>query len=119
MKEINIDVIKEKFDFFESIIEEIIIKNSFHLELKIFYFWDDITLSDSKIVVLGFENCSSIKFNMNKALNACKKDLIVNPNIEIDDFYIERLNNKIHIIIKTQFNENMIEILCESIYVEY
>lgn len=110
--------ILEKYDFFESIIDEVYFYDNFNIKMKVYYFWENEEVSESKNVIIGFENCHTININIEKALTSCKKDNIINAHIEIDSFELMRENDLIHIIIKNQYGDVMFDIICENIFID-
>lgn len=69
--------ILEKYDFFESIIDEVYFYDNFNVKIKVYYFWDNEEISDKENVIIGFENCHTLNINIEKALTSCKRIILL------------------------------------------
>ena len=107
-----------KYDFYESIIDEVCLYDNFNIKMKVYYFWENEQISDSKNVIIGFENFHTLNINIKNALISCKKDNIITAHIEIDSFELMRESDLIHIIIKNQYGDIMFDIICENIFID-
>lgn len=113
----DLNEILEKYDFYESIIDEVCLYDNFNIKMKVYYFWENEQISDSKNVIIGFENFHTLNINIKNALTSCKKDNIITAHIEIDSFELMRESDLIHIIIKNQYGDIMFDIICENIFI--
>lgn len=114
----DLNEILEKYDFYESIIDEVCLYDNFNIKMKVYYFWENEQISDSKNVIIGFENFHTLNINIKNALISCKKDNIITAHIEIDSFELMRESDLIHIIIKNQYGDIMFDIICENIFID-
>lgn len=108
------DILSGKFDFYESIIEEIRLVNCCDLELIVFYaFYPHIDKS-FKII---FKDCEEYKVN-NKAVIKNKNQYnIVTLHQEIDELKISDTNG-LNVEIATNFEKNYIKLKCAEIWIE-
>lgn len=45
--------------------------------MKVYYFWENEQISDSKNVIIGFENFHTLNINIKNALTSCKKIILL------------------------------------------
>ncbi|MDD4157654.1 MAG: hypothetical protein PHY08_13905 [Candidatus Cloacimonetes bacterium] len=107
-------IINDKFDFYESIIDEINFINCSDLEIKVFYAFEPYKDRTLKII---FKDCEEYIIN-NKAVVKNKKEFkIVTVHQEIEGFTINN-NNGLTVEIATNFEKNYIKLKCSEIWVE-
>lgn len=107
-------IINGKFDFYESIIDEINFINCSDLEIKVFYAFEPYKDGTLKII---FKDCEEYIIN-NKAVVKNKKEFkIVTVHQEIEGFTINN-NNELTVEIATNFEKNYIKLKCSEIWVE-
>lgn len=119
MKVTGIKNIKKTFDFYESIISNISLDEKFlDTKIKLIYFFDDPIGCKDKEIMITFHNCIKATFNMAKALLAVKVDKQDKIYSDIMDFIIEE-GDLIHIKIISNFDETMVDIICEDMWIDY
>lgn len=107
-------IINGKFDFYESIIEEINFLNCSDLEIKVFYAFEPYTDRTLKII---FKDCKEYKIN-NKAVIKNKNEFnIIIVHQEIDEFKITE-GEFLLVKIATNFEKDYIKIKCSEVWVE-
>lgn len=108
------DILHGKFDFYESIIDEINFINCSDLEIKVFYAFEpykDITLK------MIFKDCKEYKIN-NKVVIKNKNEFnIITVHQEIDEFKITE-DEFLLVEIATNFEKDYIKLKCSEIWVE-
>lgn len=108
------DILNGKFDFYESIIDEVNIINCSDLEIKVFYFHEPFENKTLKIIFKDLEEC---KIN-NKAVIKNKNEFnIKKVHQEIDELKINDVNGLI-IDIATNFEKEYIKLKCSEIWIE-
>jgi len=111
--------IKNTFDFYESIILDISIDENFlDTKIKLLYFFDNPIGCKDKEIVITCHNCIKTSFNMAKALFAVKVGKQDKIYADVMEFIIEE-GDLIHIKIRNNFNETMIDIICEDMWIDY
>ena len=108
------DILNGKFDFYESIIDEINFINCSDLEIKVFYFFDPYKDRTLKII---FKDCEEYIIN-NKAVVKNKNEFnIITVHQEIEGFTINN-NNGLTVEIATNFEKDYIKLICSEVWVE-
>ena len=108
------DIINGKFDFYESIIDEVRFINCSDLEIKVLYFYEPYENKTLKII---FKDCEDHKIN-NKSVAKNKNEFnIKKVHQEIDEFKINDVNGLI-IAIATNFEKEYIKLKCSEIWIE-
>lgn len=108
------DIVSGKFDFSESIIEDIIFINCSDLEIKVFYFFDPYKDSTLKII---FKDCEEYNINNRAVINNKREFNIITVHQEIDEIKITESENLL-VEIATNFEKNYIKLKCSEIWVE-
>lgn len=108
------DILNGKFDFYESIIDEINFINCSDLEIKVFYAFEPYKDRTLKII---FKDCEEYKIN-NKAVIENKNEFnILTVHQEIDEIKITESENLL-VKIATNFEKDYIKLKCSEIWVE-
>ena len=108
------DILNGKFDFYESIIDEIKLVNCCDLEIKVFYAFEPYKDRTLKII---FKDCEEYKIN-NKAVIKNKNEFnIITVHQEIDEIKITE-DEILLVEIATNFEKNYIKLKCSEIWVE-
>ena len=108
------DILNGKFDFYESIIDEINFINCSDLEIKVFYAFEPYKDRTLKII---FKDCEEYKIN-NKAVIKNKNEFnIITVHQEIDEIKITESENLL-VEIATNFEKDYIKLKCSEIWVE-
>ena len=108
------DILNGKFDFYESIIDEINFINCSDLEIKVFYTFEPYKDRTLKII---FKDCEEYKIN-NKAVIENKNEFnILTVHQEIDEIKITESENLL-VKIATNFEKDYINLKCSEIWVE-
>ena len=107
-------IINGKFDFYESIIDEINFINCSDLEIKVFYAFEPYKDRTLKII---FKDCEEYKIN-NKAVIKNKNGFnIITVHQEVDEIKINDVNGLI-IDIATNFEKEYIKLKCSELWIE-
>ena len=107
-------IINGKFDFYESIIDEINFINCSDLEIKVFYAFEPYKDRTLKII---FKDCKEYKIN-NKAVIKNKNEFnIITVHQEVDEIKINDVNGLI-IDIATNFEKEYIKLKCSELWIE-
>ena len=110
----NKDILNGKFDFYESIIDEINFINFYNLEIKVFYAFEPYKDRTLKII---FKDCEEYKIN-NKAVIENKNEFnIITVHQEIDEIKITE-DEFLLVEIATNFEKDYIKLKCSEIWVE-
>ena len=108
------DILNGKFDFYESIIDEINFLNCSDLEIKVFYAFEPYNDRTLKII---FKDCEEYKIN-NKAVIKNKNEFnIITVHQEIDEIKITE-DKFLLVEIATNFEKDYIKLKCSEIWVE-
>lgn len=107
-------IINDKFDFYESIIDEINFINCSDLEIKVFYAFEPYKDRTLKII---FKDCEEYNINNRAVINNKKEFNIITIHQEIDEFKITEDENLL-VEIATNFEKNYIKLKCSEIWVE-
>lgn len=108
------DILNGKFDFYESIIDEINFINCSDLEIKVFYAFESYKDRTLKII---FKDCEEYNINNRAVINNKKEFNIITIHQEIDEFKINDVNGLI-IDIATNFEKKYIKLKCSEIWIE-
>ena len=108
------DILNGKFDFYESIIDEINFINCSDLEIKVFYAFEHYKDRTLKII---FKDCEEYNINNRAVINNKKEFNIKKVHQEIDEFKINDVNGLI-IVIATNFEKEYIKLKCSEIWIE-
>ena len=110
----NKDILNGKFDFYESIIDEINFINCSDLEIKVFYAFEPYKDRTLKII---FKDCEEYKIN-NKVVIKNKNEFnIITVHQEIDEFKITE-DEFLLVEIATNFEKDYIKLVCSEVWVE-
>ena len=110
----NKDILNGKFDFYESIIDEINFINCSDLEIKVFYAFEPYKDRTLKII---FKDCEEYKIN-NKAVIKNKNEFnIISVHQEIDEIKITE-DKFLLVEIATNFEKDYIKLKCSEMWVE-
>lgn len=110
----NKDILNGKFDFYESIIDEINFINCSDLDIKVLYAFEPYKDRTLKII---FKDCEEYKIN-NKAIIKNKNEFnILTVHQEIDEIKITESENLL-VEIATNFEKDYIKLKCSEIWVE-
>ncbi len=110
----NKDILNGKFDFYESIVEEINFINCSDLEIKVFYAFEPYRDRTLKII---FKDCEEYKIN-NKAVIENKNEFnIISVHQELDEIKITE-DEFLLVEIGTNFEKDYIKLKCSEIWVE-
>ena len=108
------DILNGKFNFYESIIDEINFINCSDLEIKVFYAFEPYKDRTLKII---FKDCEEYKIN-NKAVIKNKNGFnIITVHQEINEIKITESENLL-VEIATNFEKDYIKLKCSEIWVE-
>lgn len=108
------DILNGKFDFYESIIDEVKFINCSDLEIKVLYFYEPCENKTLKII---FKDCVEYKIN-NKAVIKNKNEFNIKTiHQEIDEFNINDVDG-LMICIATNFEKEYIKLKCSEIWIE-
>lgn len=108
------DIYNGKFDFYESIIEELRLINCCDLELVLFYNFEPYKDKSVKII---FKDCTEYKVNNKAVINNKNKFNIKTIHQEIDEFKINDVNGLV-IDIATNLEKEYIKLKCSAIWIE-
>ena len=110
----NKDILNGKFDFYESIIDEIKLVNCCDLEIKVFYAFEPYKDRALKII---FKDCEEYNINNRSVINNKKEFNIITIHQEIDEFKIIE-DEFLLVEIATNFEKDYIKLKCSEIWVE-
>ena len=110
----NKDILNGKFDFYESIIDEINFLNCSDLEIKVFYAFEPYNDRTLKII---FKDCEEYNINNRAVINNKKEFNIITIHQEIDEFKITE-DEFLLVEIATNFEKDYIKLKCSEIWVE-
>ena len=108
------DIINGKFDFYESIIDEVNFINCSDFEIKVLYFYESYENKTLKII---FKDCEEYKINNKAVINNKKEFNIINIHQEIDEIKIKERENLL-VEIATNLEKDYIKLKCSEIWVE-
>ena len=107
-------IINGKFDFYESIIDEINFLNCSDLEIKVFYAFEPYNDRTLKII---FKDCEEYKINNKSVIKNKNEFNIITVHQEIDEIKITESENLL-VEIATNFEKDYIKLKCSEIWVE-
>ena len=108
------DILNGKFDFYESIIDEINFINCSDLEIKVFYAFEPYK---DRILKIIFKDCEEYNINNRAVINNKKEFNIITIHQEIDEIKITESENLL-VEIATNFEKDYIKLKCSEIWVE-
>lgn len=108
------DILNEKFDFYESIIDEVNFINCSDLEIKVLYFYEPYENKTLKII---FKDCEECKINNKTVIKNKNEFNIKTVHQEIDEFKINDFSGLV-IDIATNFEKEYIKLKCSEILIE-
>lgn len=108
------DILNSKFDFYESIIEEINFINCSNLEIKVFYAFEPYKNKTLKII---FKDCKEYCVNNSTVIKNKKDYNIVTVHQEIEGICINE-DSVLNVTFTTNFEKDYIKIKCSEICVE-
>lgn len=108
------DILNGKFDFYESIIDEVNFINCSDLEIKVLYFYEPYENKTLKIIL---KDCEEYKINNKTVIKSKNEFNIKIIHQEIDEFNINDVDG-LMICIATDFEKEYIKLKCSEILIE-
>ena len=115
----NYEDINSIYDFYEGIISDIFWDNNFaDLVVVVYYFFDQPIGLKNKDVVIRFKKCSTFNFDCTNMISAMKRFNIARPHPEIDLISLKKDSSCITVKISTNYDDPMITLSCDEIWIE-
>ena len=108
------DITNSKFDFYESIIDEIKLVNCCDLELVVLYAFEPYKDKTIKII---FKDCVEYKVDNKKVIKNKNEYNIKTIHQEIDEFIISDIEG-LMVEIATNFEKEYIKLKCSGIWID-